>query len=265
VVVIQAVAEAAVSLACPVVEAGEVRPRAGLPAAVRRQQAAGVRPRAGLPVAVRRQQVAGVRSARHATARPLEAVAEGAVFAMCRVRGAPERPSRAVALAEPLAVYVVPARLQAVVAVPDAGEAVEAAVRADAVEQPQGVAAAVGALQDVAVRPAAAVPDAEVRRPGVGAAAQDAAVRVEAAVAWRVAGRPWVLLSAAVWVCHRDRPRPAAARPGPRREARPAQTKQSLQCTSPSARSWQAAQNEFWSCDFWSRNHFWGGRRTTKG
>jgi hypothetical protein len=229
-------------------------------------------------VAVRRQQAAGVRSARHATARPLEAVAEGAVFAMCRVRGAPERPSRAVALAEPLAVYVVPARLQAVVAVPDAGEAVEAAVRADAVEQPQGVAAAVGALQDVAVRPAAvqdaevwrpgvgaAVQDAEVRRPGVGAAAQDAAVRVEAAVAWRVAGRPWVLLSAAVWVCHRDRPRPAAARPGPRREARPAQTKQSLQCTSPSARSWQAAQNEFWSCDFRSRNHFWGGRRTTNG
>jgi hypothetical protein len=140
-----------------------------------------------------------------------------------------------------------------------------AAVQEDAEGQPRVVAVAAGveALRDAAGQPAevAAVPGVEVLRPAGVAAAELADVVVRRGEGAPVAcPEPAVgRLSVAVSVCHRGRPRPAARPPGPRRRARPGQRKGSSQSTSLSVRSWQAAPNEFWSCDFRSRNHFGEG------
>ena len=192
----------------------------------------------------------GVPAARHAVVLPLPGVAEAG---------------------EPVVQHVALARPREVAAVRDAAAVLEAlevpeaaAVPEDAEEQPRVVAAAgVEALRDAAGQPAevAAVPGVEVLRPAGVAAAELADVVVQqregapAVCPEPAAGR----LSVAVSVCHRGRPRPAARPPGPRRRARPGQRKGSSQSTSLSVRSWQAAPNEFWSCDFRSRNHFGEG------
>jgi hypothetical protein len=188
-------------------------------------QVAEARRRAGRPAAVRQPRVAEeeVLSAGHATAprRPVEAVVVVAVLRDARVRPLPEA-----------AVGVPAARHAEVLPRPGVAEAGGPAVPGVEVLRPAGVAAA--ELADVVVR----------RGEGAPAACPEPAV-----------GR----LSVAVSVCHRGRPRPAVRPPGPRRRARPGQRKGSSQSTSLSVRSWQAAPNEFWSCDFRSRNHFGEG------
>jgi hypothetical protein len=253
-------------------------------------QVAEARRRAGRPAAVRQPRVAEeeVLSAGHATAprRPVEAVVVVAVLRDARVRPLPEaavgvpaarhaevlpRPGVAEA-GGPAVQHVAQARPREVAAVQEdaegqprvvavaagvealrdaAGQPAEvAAVQEDAEGQPRVVAVAAGveALRDAAGQPEeeAAVPAEGVVRRGEGA---------PAACPEPAVGR----LSVAVSVCHRGRPRPAARPPGPRRRARPGQRKGSSQSTSLSVRSWQAAPNEFWSCDFRSRNHFGEG------
>lgn len=212
---------------------------------------------------------AGVAVLRDARVRPLQEAAVGVPAARHEV----VLPLPGVAEAgEPVVQHVALARPREVAAVRDAAAALEAlevpeaaAVPEDAEEQPRVVVVAAGeeALRDAAGQPAevAAVPGVEVLRPAGVAAAELADVVVRqpegapAVCPEPAAGR----LSVAVSVCHRGRPRPAARPPGPRRRARPGQRKGSSQSTSLSVRSWQAAPNEFWSCDFRSRNHFGEG------
>jgi len=153
---------------------------------------------------------------------------------MARLR--PGAAAEEVGVAEPAAQHGAPAR--PLVAAGAAAHAEEVPEAAGAEVRPPGVAAAVAAQRDAAERAAvvAVAPDAEVRRPEaagepVGAeAGQPGGPEAGPAPA---AGRPSVLPWGAAWVCRRDRPRQAAARPGPRRQARPAQTKRCLQWTSP--------------------------------
>ena len=182
-----------------------------------------------------RQVAAAVVGAQHAEALPpLEVVAavEGAVPP---VLDAAPLPRAEAAVGEPVARHVAPARPLAVEAAAHAEEVPEAAAPADAEVRPLGAAAEVAVRRDAAERPAVA----EVAPDGAAPQPEAAGVRVDAEVgqpgaqeAGREpgpgAGRP----SGAAWVCHRDRPRPAAVRPGRGRQARPAQTRRCLQWTS---------------------------------
>lgn len=224
--------------------AQEAHQRADRLAAVRQRQVAVVSARhaTARPQAERVAAEAEVSGARHAEALPLpEAAGEAVPEALDAV---PSR--RAAAVGAPVAQHVAPVRPraeEAAAAHAEVGEAV--AVPADAEVRPPGAAAA---RRDAAERPAVveAAPDAAALRPAVVAAPDAAALQPAGAAAEPVdaeagqpgapeacqgagAGRP----SGAASVCRRDRPRPAAVRPGRRRRMRPAQTKRCLQWTSP--------------------------------